>query len=189
VKLPRNRLILVALAMLVLLPSCQLVRVHWSTLTSVDAPLSFRPDRRLSMLEPDQEESVRLPVTVRWKSEDFDLSDGKQFGVFINTSIPAPGEVARVRLCTRLAELPPAPGDFRGVCTDQRDLIRFTKKHSVTIKCFEPHFNRGKRRMNDHSVTVVLLDKDKRRVGEAAAEVSPFRVNATDARKCRGFDS
>ncbi len=188
-QLSRNKLLLVAIALLVFLPSCQLVRVHWKTLTRVDAPLSFKPDRRLSMLEPDQEELVQLPVTVKWKSADFELTNGNQFGVFINASIPSPGDVARVRLCSRLAELPPAPGDYRGVCRDQRDLIRFTKQHSVTIDCFEPHFNRGKRRMNDHKITVVLLDKDKRRIGEAAAEVSPFRVDATDARTCRGFDS
>ena len=84
--------------------------------------------------------------------------------------------------------MPPAPGDYRGVCVDQRDRILFTTKHSVSIKCFEPHFNRGKRRMNDHTVIVVLLDKDKRRIGEAATEVN-FRVDGKDARKCRGFDS
>jgi hypothetical protein len=187
-QLSRNKLFLVAVVLLVFLPSCQFVSVHWATLTRVDAPLSFKADKRLGMQEPDAEELVRLPVTVRWKSEDFALTDGRQFGVFINTSIPSPGDIARVRLCSRLAELPPAPGDYRGICTDQRDLVRFTTKHSVSIDCFEPHFNRGKRRMNDHQVTVVLLDKDKRRIGEAAAEV-PFRVDAKDARKCRGFDS
>ncbi len=187
-QLSRNKMFLVAIALLVFLPSCQLVRVHWATLTRVDAPLSMRADKRLSMQEPDQEELVHLPVTVKWKSEDFDLSNGNQFGVFINSSIPSPGDPARVRLCSRLAELPPAPGDYRGVCVDQRDRILFTTKHAVTIECFEPHFNRGKRRMNDHQVTVVLLDKDKRRIGEAAAEV-PFRVDAKDARTCRGFDS
>lgn len=186
-KLPRNRLMLVALAMLVLLPACQVVRINWTTLTSVDAPLSFRPDKRLSMQSPEEEELVHLPVTITWESKDFALADGNQFGVFLDTSIPAPDGTARVRLCTRLAELPPAPGDFRGICTDQRDRILFTQKHSVTIDCFEPFFNRGKRRMNDHKVTVVLLDRTKKRVGEAAAEVM-FRVDAKDARQCRGLD-
>ena len=187
-QLLRRPVFLVALAMLVFLPSCQLVRVHWATLTRVDAPLSFRADKRLAMQEPDPEELVHLPVTVRWKSEDWDLSNGNQFGVFIDTSIPSPGDVARIRLCTRLAELPPAPGDFRGICTEQRDKVLFTRSHSISIKCLEPFFNRGKRRMHDHQVTVILLDKDKRRVGEAAAEV-PFRADAQDVRKCRGFDS
>jgi hypothetical protein len=188
VKLPRNRLLLVALAMVVFLPACQVVRINWSTITRVDAPLSFRPDKRLAMESPEPEELVKLPVTIKWRSEDFPLTGGNQFGVFIDSSIPSPNDVARVRVCTRLAELPPAPGDFRGICTDQRDRILFTTKHSVTIDCFEPFFNRGKRRMNDHKVIVVLLDGDKRRIGEAATEI-PFRVDATDARKCRGFDS
>jgi hypothetical protein len=183
----RNRYILAALALAVLIPTVQVIRINWKTLTRVDAPLSFRPDKRLSMQSPADEELVKLPVTVTWKSKDFALADGNQFGVFIDASIPSPDDVARVRLCTRRGELPPAPGDFRGICNDQRDRIMFTTKHSVTIDCFEPFFNRGKRRMNDHKVTVVLLDAEKRRVGEAAAEV-PFRVDAKDAKKCRGFD-
>jgi hypothetical protein len=183
----RRRVILLALAFVVLLPSCAAIKLNWATITRVDAPLTFRPDKRLSMVSPDEEEEVPLPVTVKWKSEDFPLTDGNQFGVFVDTSIPSPGDILRVRLCTRLAELPPQPGDFRGICKDQREQISFTTKHSATFKCFEPHFNRGKRRMNDHTVTVILLDKDLRRVGEAAAEVM-FRVDAKDAKRCRGFD-
>jgi|SRR5690349_4077704 hypothetical protein len=182
----RKRL-LIAAAIVVLIPTLQVIRINWKTLTRVDAPLSFRPDHRLSMESPEQEEQVHLPVTIKWSSKDFELKDGNQFGVFIDTSIPSPDDVARVRLCTRLAELPPAPGDFRGICTDQRDRIFFTTKHSVTIKCLEPFFNRGKRRMHDHKVTIVLLDGQKKRIGEAAAEV-PFRADAKDVRKCRGFD-
>jgi hypothetical protein len=184
----RRRIIVAALAFAVLLPACQVMRVNWKTLSRVDAPMSFRPDKRLSMVSPKDEEKVRLPATITWKSNDFPLTNGNRFGVFLDSAIPSPNDILRVRLCTRLAELPPAPGDFRGLCTDQRDNILFTTKHSVTFDCFEPHFNRGKRRMNDHTVTVILLDKQLRRVGEAAAQVS-FRADAADAKRCRGFDS
>jgi hypothetical protein len=183
----RRKLMIAALVLAVFLPACQAVRINWTSITRTDAPLSFRPDRRLSMVSPDEEEKVHLPLTVKWKSEDFDLSNGNHFGVFLDTAIPSPGDVARVRLCTRLGELPPAPGDFRGICTDQRDNVRFTTSHSLTFDCMEPHFNRGKRRMHDHVVRVVLLDKDLKRVGEAAAEV-PFRADEKDVRKCRGLD-
>lgn len=183
----RARLIALVCVIAVLTPACMTVRLHWGSLTRVDAPLTLRPDRRLSMVEPDQEEEVGLPVTVRWKANDFPLEDGNHFGVFIDTEIPTPGSVVRLRVCTRLEELPPAPGDFRPPCTDQRDRILFTTDTSVTLECFEPHFNRGARRMNDHTVTIVLLDKDRRRVGEAAADV-PFRVEKAAAKKCRGFE-
>lgn len=183
----RRQVLVAALAFAVLLPACQAIRINWSTLTRVDAPLSFRPDRRLAMVSPKPEEEVQLPVTVDWKSQDWDVSNGNQYAVYVDTSIPSPDEFARVRICTRLSELPPAPGDFRGICTDQRERVFFTKATSVSLKCFEPHFNRGKRRMNDHTVRVILVDKDFRRVGEAAADVA-FRVDASDARRCRGFD-
>lgn len=184
----RRRVIVIAVAFAVLLPACQAIRINWSTITRTDAPLSFRPDRRLSMQSPKPEELVKLPVTVDWRSKNWDTSDGNQYAVYIDTSIPSPDDFARVRLCTRLGELPPAPGDFRSICTDQRDRVKFTKATSIKIDCFEPHFNRGKRRMNDHVVRVVLVDKDFRRIGEAAADVQ-FRVDAADARKCRGFDA
>lgn len=183
----RRRVIAAAIAFAVLLPACQVVRINWSTITRVDAPLSLRPDNRLSMESPEPEEEVNLPVTVKWESRDWDLSNGNQFGVFLDTSIPSPDDIVRVRLCTRLGELPPAPGDIRSICTDQRKQIKFTTKHSMTFDCLEPFFNRGKRRMHDHHVTVILLDKNLKRVGEAAAEVA-FRADAADVRKCRGFE-
>ncbi len=183
----RRRLIAIAVVFAFLLPACQAVRINWGSITRVDAPMSFRPDRRLEMKFPKSEDNVHLPVTVRWESKDFDLSNGNQFGVFLDNAIPSPDSILRVRLCTRLGELPPAPGDFRGVCTDQREQIKFTKKHEFSFSCLEPHFNRGKRRMNDHTVRIILLDKDLKRIGEAATEVA-FRADANDVRTCRGFD-
>jgi hypothetical protein len=179
--------IAIVAAVAVLLPVVQILHINWKTLTRSDAPLSFKADKRLAMLEPKPEEKVSLPMKVAWKSSDFELADGNQFGVFIDTAIPSPGDYLRVRLCTRLGELPPAPGDFRGICEDQRDQISFTTKHSVAFDCFEPKFSVGKRRMHDHTVTVILLDKDLRRIGEAAANVM-FRADADDVRKCRGLD-
>lgn len=184
----RRRVVIIALAFAVLLPACQAIRINWATITRTDAPLSFRPDRRLAMKSPKPQELVNLPVKIDWESKNWDTSNGNQFAVYINTSIPRPGDFARVRICTRLSELPPAPGDFRSICTDQRDKVRFTKQTSITIDCFEPHFNRGRRRMNDHVVRVVLVDKDLRRIGEAAGDVQ-FRVDKNDARTCRGFEA
>jgi hypothetical protein len=185
----RSRLrVAIALAVLVVVVlTALIVRVHWGSLVRVDAPFTFRPDRRLSMVEPGQEEVVNLPLTVRWTSEHFPITDGNHYGVFVDTDIPSPGDVVRLRICSKMAQLPPAPGEFRGVCKDQREKIFFTTEPEVTLECFEPQFHLGARRVNDHRVTVILLDKDRRRVGEAAATV-PFRVDTSDARTCRGFE-
>lgn len=162
------------------------LRIHWGSLTRTDAPLSFFPDRRLSMVAPEEEQEVRLPLTVSWQVEDFPLGDGNHFGVFVDIDIPSPDKVVRLRVCSTREQLPPAPGDLRGICGDQREKIFFTDQTSFTLECFEPRFNLGARRLNDHRVTVILLDKDNRRVGEAAATV-PFSVEANDAKRCRGL--
>jgi hypothetical protein len=179
-------MLLIAAAVVVLVPTLMTLRIHWGSLTRTDAPLSFLPDRRLSMVAPEEEEEVQLPLVVRWDVEDFPLEDGNHFGVFVDTDIPSPDKVVRLRVCSTREQLPPAPGEFRGICRDQRDKIFFTAETSFTLECFEPRFNLGARRLNDHRVTVILLDGENRRVGEAAASV-PFRVDPDDAKKCRGL--
>lgn len=183
---PRRRILLIAVAVLVLVPLLLTLRIHWGSLTRTDAPLSFLPDRRLSMVAPEEEEEVRLPLVVKWDVKDFPIEDGNHFGVFVDTDIPSPDKTVRLRVCSTREKLPPAPGEFRGICQDQREKIFFTEETSFTLECFEPRFNLGARRLNDHRVTVVLLDGENRRVGEAAASV-PFRVDPDDAKKCRGL--
>ena len=182
----RRRTIALLVAIAVLVPTLMTLRIHWDSLTRTDAPLRFLPDRRLSMVSPEEEEEVQLPLKVTWKVEDFPIEDGNHFGVFVDSDIPSPDTVVRLRVCSSREKLPPAPGEFRGICGDQREKIFFTTETSFTLECFEPRFNLGARRLNDHRVTVVLLDGENRRVGEAAASV-PFRVDGDDAKKCRGL--
>jgi hypothetical protein len=176
----------IAAVVLVVVPTILTLRIHWGSLTRTDAPLSFLPDRRLSMVAPEEEQQVGLPLVVRWKVEDFPVTDGNHFGVFVDTDIPSPDKTVRLRVCTSREQLPPAPGEFRGICKDQRQKIFFTTDTSYELQCFEPRFNLGARRLNDHRVTVILLDGQNRRVGEAAASV-PFRADPDDAKKCRGL--
>lgn len=184
----RRRRILPAAAIAVLVLGVgALLRVHWGSLTRVDAPFTLRTDKRLSSLAPSAESVVRLPVTIRWKVTDFPLTDGNQFGVFINAGFPSAGSDVRVRVCSKLAKQPPAPGELRGICRDQREQIFFTTDTSFTIDCLEPHLNRGARRIHDHEVSIILVDKHKRRVGETAITV-PFTADVASVRACRGFD-
>lgn len=182
----RRRVVAVIAAIVVLVPTVMTLRLHWGSLTRTDAPLRFLPDRRLSMVAPEEEEEVRLPLEVTWTVTDFPIEDGNRFGVFVDTDIPSPDKTVRLRVCSTREELPPSPGEFRGICSDQREKIFFTEATSFTLECFEPRFNLGARRLNDHRVTIILLDGENRRVGEAAASV-PFRVHPDDAKKCRGL--
>ena len=179
-------MLVIAAAIVVLVPTLMTLRIHWGSLTRTDAPLSFLPDRRLSMVAPEEEEEVNLPLVVRWEVDDFPREGGNHFGVYVDTDIPSPDKIVRLRVCSTREQLPPQPGEFRGICRDQRKEVFFTEETSFSLECFEPRFNLGARRLNDHRVTVILLDGENRRVGEAAASV-PFRVDPDDAKTCRGL--
>jgi hypothetical protein len=183
---PRPRILVAVVAAAVAVPMLMTLRIHWGSLTRTDAPLRFFPDRRLSMIAPEEEEEVRLPLEVRWEVTDFPIEEGNHFGVFVDTDIPSPDTTVRLRVCGTREQLPPAPGEFRGICKDQRETIFFTGATSFTIECFQPRFDLGARRLNDHRVSIILLDGENRRVGEAAASV-PFRVDPDDDKKCRGL--
>lgn len=181
----RRVVVRVAVALAVLFVLSQL-RVHWNTLTRVDAPFTLRSDKRLGMVSPDPEEEVGLPVTVEWETVDYELEDGHRFAVFVDKGFPSPRRDVRLTLCSEQGKLPPQPGELRTPCTDDRERIFFTTDTSMSFDCFEPRFSAGRRRQNEHTVSVILVDRNLRRVGEAATSVK-FRVDDDDASSCRGF--
>ena len=183
----RRRRVLVRIAVVlgVLFVLSQL-QVHWNTITRIDAPFTLRADKRLAMVSPDPEEEVGLPVTVTWKTVDYELEDGHRFAVFVDKGFPAPRRDVRLTLCSEQGKLPPQPGELRAPCKDDRDRIHFTTDTSLSFDCFEPRFSAGRRRQNEHTVSVILVDENLRRVGEAATAVK-FRVDDEDAASCRGF--
>lgn len=154
-----------------------------SALTRVDAPIDFAADRRLSMISPDDGDTVGMPVTVRWRAGRFDLVDGRHFGVFVDRAPLGLGEHLRWRVCTAKEEVPPGPGEHRGECRDDRHNVFLTAEPSITFACLDRRDNVPDSRANDHTVTIVLLDGDARRIGRAVARVS-FSVRARDAAPC-----
>jgi hypothetical protein len=155
-------------------------------ITRVDSPVTFSSDRRLDITDPSAEAKATLPVQVRWEAKDFALTDGQHFGVFVDRVPIGPKRSVRLRICTEGEKLPPQIGAFRKVCKDDRKTVFFTSKPSITLACFEPRFNVPKRTRNTHTVSVVLLDGNDRRVGEAVDSVK-FEVDAAQAKRCRGL--
>lgn len=181
----RTWIIRIAAVLLVVFFLAQL-RIHWNTLTRVDAPFTLRADSRLSMVSPEPLEEVELPMTVTWETVDYELADGAQFAVFLDKGFPAPRRDVRLTLCSEQGKLPPQPGELRAPCKDDRENVFFTTDTSITFDCFEPRFHAGRRRQNEHTVSVILVDENLKRIGETATAVT-FRVDADDAAECRGF--
>lgn len=173
----RSRLA-VPLTLLVLLSACGITRI--------DAPVSFRADRRLSILRPEPDARVQLPVQVVWKATDFPLTGGNHFGLFVDRVPVGPGKQVRLRVCTEGEKQPPQAGSFRKVCTDDRQTVMLSNAPSFEFRCFVPRFNSPERVRNTHRVSIVLLDKDERRVGQAVRTIQ-FEVDANDAKRCRGL--
>ena len=79
------------------------------------------------------------------------------------------------------------PGEDRKPCKDDRKSIFLTPETSHTFDCFEPKLNSSKRTRYQHEVTVIMLNGNDERVGEAATTVK-FNVSEQQEKKCRGFD-
>jgi hypothetical protein len=126
--------------------------------------LNFVQDDRVTITAPKDRASVRLPVTLRWTSTDFDGT----YAVFVDRAPVPPGR--DLRWLARDDELcdstPGCPNDAW-----LRDRAVFaTPDTSLTIDEL-PDLNGDSDRREFHEATVVLLDRDGRRVGEAAFTV------------------
>ncbi len=155
----------------------------------VDAPLTLKADRRLELLTPQNLDELSLPVTVEWTIRDFNYSDGNKFGIFVDRAPIGPREDLRQRLCSDFEDKPILPGDTRKPCRDDRERIFFTTEPTLTLDCLEPidGVSEKNNEHNKHRLTVVLLDADNNRVGEAADEVR-FEIKEDNAlRICQGL--
>jgi hypothetical protein len=155
-------------------------------ITRVDAPLTLHSDRRLKMTAPKDNARVGLPVTVSWDVTDFPNIAGNHFGLYVDRAPLGAERDLRMRICGEQEKQPVQPGENRKVCKDDRKTVFQTAETSYTFTCFEPKYTAPKRTKHQHSVTVILLDANNRRVGEASTSVT-FNVDAAAEKKCRGF--
>ena len=174
----RARLAMALAAMVVLAGGCGITRI--------DAPVTFKADHRLDIVEPEPEEEVELPMEVAWDVEDFERTGGNHFGLFVDRVPIGPKRAIRLRVCTEGEKQPPQLGSFRKPCKDDRETIFFTTDTSFTFDCFEIRFDQPERSRNTHTVSLVLLDAEERRIGEAVDTIK-FEVDEDDARRCRGL--
>lgn len=135
--------------------------------------LAFRVDDRLTIVEPEDREQVRLPVTVRWRVEDFAVTgptrepsdDAGYFGVYLDRQPQPPGQP--LEWFAKDDETCRAQDG----CPDAAYLasrnIYATDQMAFTIETVAQPPSDVKRR-EFHEVTIALLDGTGRRIGESA---------------------
>lgn len=122
--------------------------------------LSFRRDHLLSITHPVDRAAVTVPFEVRWSTRD--LPAGARFAVLLDRTPPPAGEgldwfARHDPACTRDSD-----------CPDD-DYLEGLHVHVIEGTSFTvssvPRTQRHEER-ELHDVTVILLDRDGRRIGE-----------------------
>ena len=137
--------------------------------------LSFTTDDRVEITSPRDRQKLRLPVTIDWTVDDFEVTGPGRgsgdregyFAVFVDRSPVPPGKtldhIARDDRSCR-------PGDG---CPDAEYLsarnVYTATETQLVLDTLAKTARDGRREF--HDVTVVLLDPDGRRIGESAWHV------------------
>lgn len=131
--------------------------------------LAFREDHRVDIVTPEDRAEVVLPVTITWTADDIEAGagGGPFFAVFVDRSPIKPGQNLRSIAddsCNR------TPG-----CPDLeyfRDRYVFvTDATSVTLDAVPRRSGQRTSAKDRHEATIVLVDAEGRRIGEAAFTV------------------
>jgi hypothetical protein len=151
---------LVAAALAVLVLSISLASCAFSG-------LAFIADKRVTIISPKDEQSVRLPVKLQWTSQ-IKASAGLEYAVFVDSQPMRPGQTIE-------NWIPPTDScHFTPGCPNKQWLAQrfvfITTQHELTFSLLPTlTTGGGKDAQNTHNVTIVLLDKKTgRRVGESA---------------------
>ncbi len=137
--------------------------------------LNFVADERVEIIAPDDREAVRLPLTVAWDVERFEVTgrDGEvssgagYFGVYVDRAPQPPGLTQEWLVRNDPKCQPPCPDE---------SYLAGLNVFSTNETTFEierlpvPSGNAAKRR-NFHEVTIVLLNGRGERIGESAFTV------------------
>ena len=123
--------------------------------------VAFRQDDRLSFVSPGDRDEVTLPVTVEWEVEDFEVPGDGYFAVFVDRAPQPPGRTLDwlARNDDACAQIEDCPG---AAWFNERDIFPTTETE-LTIDQLPDRTVDGRER---HEVTVVLVDRDGRRIGE-----------------------
>lgn len=155
-------------------------------INKVEVPLTFSADRRLHMVSPPDSSVVGLPVTVQWSARDFPLTNGNHFGVFVDQAPLGLEAQLRLVVCSQQGLEPIQVGEQRSPCYDQRNNVFMAYGPAFTFSCLSPRYHAAARARNQHAISVVLLDRDNVRVGQAVADLT-IDVDPRAVNRCLGL--
>jgi hypothetical protein len=128
--------------------------------------LAFKADKRVTIVTPRDQETVKLPVEVSWTSK-IPASADLEYGVFVDSHPMRPGQtiedwIPSTDSCHH------TPGCPNPQWLAQRFVFITTQDH-ITLKLLPTLTTGGTSAENTHNVTIVLLNrKTGQRVGESA---------------------
>jgi hypothetical protein len=132
--------------------------------------LDFSRDERVSITQPQENDTVTLPLALSWTAKDYE----GRFAVFVDRSPMRPGKDLR-SLVPREDEVCRA----NPRCPDEDWLaargVYLTTVPSLVVPSV-PDRRASKHQSDRHDVTIVFLDEHGRRQGEGAF-IREFRVN------------
>jgi hypothetical protein len=139
--------------------------------------VSFREDKRVEIVAPENRDTVRLPFEVRWTTKDFQITgaDGEErddagyFAVLLDRSPMPPGE--------DLTYFARDDDTCRAPCPDLRYLadrnIHVTQATTFRVDALADTRPVDRPSADDdHEITIILLNGKNERIGESAYRVS-----------------
>jgi len=131
--------------------------------------LAFRNDDRVDIVAPKDRAEVTLPVTIRWTADDLDdAGGGPFFAVFVDREPIKPGQSLRAIAddsCNRTAGCP-------DLAYFEDRYVFVTDENAVTLDALPRKGSSSRESAQDrHEATVILVDAEGRRIGEAAYTV------------------
>jgi hypothetical protein len=133
---------------------------------------AFKQDKRIDIVAPADRAKVRLPIDIRWRTNGLPVSPaaGPFFAVFVDREPTRPGQSLAVLADDDCRRRPGCPDvaylEGRHVLVTDRTQVRLD-----TV----PRRTAGGSTDRAHQATVVLIDREGRRVGEGFWTVE-FRV-------------
>lgn len=136
--------------------------------------LDFRSDNRLSIISPADRAEVAVPFLLQWRLRDPGDQDSA-FAVLVDVSPPRAG-------ASIIELLPPSQQDVATcdrTCQSQALLARgvtVTSADSLEVTVLPRRSGLSADRARRHTITIIVLDDQDRRVGEVAAAIDVDEV-------------
>ena len=132
---------------------------------------SFAQDRSVSIEAPRPLATVSTPLVIRWSARR-PLPKGESYAVFVDRPPVSPGHSLRGITGAACQRNPACP-----TIADLNSLNVFITNATFTVVPSVPIFTAHGNRFETHQAIIFYVDSQRRRVGEAAFEVT-FRIRA-----------